>query len=123
MPTFAHSDLLTALADFYNDTITIQANTPSRDAVGYPAPGWSNLSGHVNLKCRTAPVAVPLARREARQRQQTHSTERLAVVLSGRYDSITVLHRAVLNGQNYNIVTVEGDSEGMYTRLLLELVT
>jgi hypothetical protein len=122
MPTFAHSELLSSLGDFFDATLTIQQNAPSRDALGHPVPGWSDLPGHVDLPCRAAPAAVPLARREARGARETYASQRLAVVLRGRYAAITTLHRALLYGQTYNIVTVEGDSDGLYTRLLLERI-
>ncbi|MBN1629635.1 MAG: hypothetical protein JW990_07725 [Thermoleophilia bacterium] len=126
--TITAPSLLVALAALFDQTCTVQKNTPTADAVGQMADAWTDLAGHVNLPCRVAPVP---ADRDRRPRvDMTVTTISHIVCLPGAYPGITTTPvppvtamRVVYSGANYQIVNVIRDSELLMTELEVEQVT
>lgn len=117
--------MLGRLADFYPDAVTIQANSPTRDADGQPIPSWSAVAGLADLPCAVGPVVeTSIDRAESRRPAFTVSTRNRRISIAGAYPTITTAHRALVNGSDaYTIVGAEVDSHGMTTRLLCEIVS
>ena len=125
MRTAALTDpsMLTTLAGFFNATCTIQERTDTADAVGQMIPAWSDLTGHVDIGCRIAPLEASRAAGRRQHEDMTVSTTARVIVLAGCYPSITTAMRAVVAGTAYTIVRVLSDSEALCTELIVEVVT
>lgn len=126
MRTAALTDasMLTTLAGFFNATCTIQERgTETADAVGQMIPDWPDLTGHVDIDCRIAPLEASRAVGRRPREDMTISTTARVIVLAGCYPSITTAMRAVVAGTAYTIVRVLSDSEALCTELIAEVVT
>lgn len=127
-PSIVHSALLSSLAagGFFPSTCDIQEQAAGQDALGTPSGSWAGLAGHTGLK---AAVQVPSlqASGERRETGATYGERTRVILLAGSYPSITSLHRAVVtagpNQGTYNVLAVDGDSQGASTRLLVEVVS
>jgi hypothetical protein len=124
MPAALETGLLTSL-------VTIQQPTGAQTADGSPAQtggdsgdGWNNVAGLINLTAMNAPEA------EARIRAKTDRTPEYIeafqfrhLLLGGYYPQIEQFDnwRAIVDGQAYDPIGVESDSQHTQTRLLLQL--
>jgi hypothetical protein len=123
MPEVAASGLLTSLC-----TITVPPRAPGDiDAGGAPDPAapYTNLSGHVDIPCTAAALSSgdSVQPTEVKTLSEILAKNMLHVLLGGYYPTIIADYRAVVDGIVYDIVGVENDSQGVQTRLALELAT
>lgn len=90
------------------------------------SPGhWMNLAGHVNLKCRVAPIVKerPTGREDRNQRLEVGIQDE-HLVFQGYYPGIKRNHRIVLDdGRDFNVIDVDHDGNKVLTRLRIEKLT
>ena len=119
-----HPDMLTALADFFPHSGTIQEATNSNVA-GTVSQSWATLSGHSGLACVVARAST--GNREYRRDQMTVTTATHQVRIRGHYPSIGTDNRIVVTTTNrsltLNILSVKHDSQETQTLLDCEVVT
>lgn len=120
-----HPDMLTALADFFPHSGTIQEATNSNVA-GTVTQSWATLNGHSGLACVVAAVAKR-GGEEVRRDQMTVTTATHQVRIRGHYPSIGTDNRIVVTTTNrtltLNILSVKHDSQETQTLLDCEVVT
>jgi hypothetical protein len=119
-----HPSLMASLRNCFPSSCDIQAATSSRDSFGGDSQTWANVSGLTSLASMIVPASLGRPeRQEQRQVNMTVKTVTHIISLQGSYPSITTALRAVVSSINYNILSAEQDSQGVTTRLLVELVT
>ena len=106
-------------ARFYPSEATIQAQAAGQDPWGQPSGAWSAVSGLSDLACRIWPTGSS----EPRADDQTVTIATHRAAFNAYYPAITTAMRLVCDGEVYNIVAVEHDSEHEHTALNLEIVT
>lgn len=117
--TLIHPSMLARLKPHHlSDTGTVQVTTETRDAVGGVTDSWADLTDHVDISCAIAVMSGD----ERRSPEMTFADGTHTALLSGSFTSITTKHRFVTGGNNYDILAVEHDSQGISTRLRLRLV-
>lgn len=91
-------------------TITLQANTPTRDTVGASIPGWATLA--------TVSAAVePLSGSEVIAAQQIGTQQAQRFRIRYRAD-VTTLNRLVYNSVTYGIISVMEDGRREWLLIL-----
>lgn len=113
------SRLFGVLADFYPSTVTIQEATEGQGSYGEETLSWADKTGHVDLSCRLAPSGG----REVKKADQTYVVATHVIAIAGSYPTIAEKDRAVIEGQNYDILLVENDGQERSTRLMVEVVS
>jgi hypothetical protein len=109
---------------------TIQQPTGEQTADGSPlmtggdsGDGWNNVAGMINLRCMNGPEAD--ARIRAKTERQTEYIEAFQfrhLFIPGYYAIEQFDNwRAIVDGQAYDPIGVESDSQKTQTRLLLQL--
>ena len=101
---------------------TIQSPSQTASASGQPNLGvWTNVSGLVNLPCMFAPLLPDSARTmiqdEIKNMEYTEEMTVFHVLLNGYYPQVLQVYRAVIDGNPYDILGVESDSQKQMTRL------
>ena len=111
--------------------VTIQQPTGEQTADGSPlmtggdsGDGWNNVSGLINLQCMNGPEAD--ARIRAKTERQTEYIEAFQfrhLFLPGYFPQIQQFDnwRAIVDGQAYDPIGIENDSQRTQTRILLQL--
>ena len=111
--------------------VTIQQPTGQQTADGSPlmtggdtGDGWNNVAGLIDLPCMNGPEAD--ARIRAKTEKQADYIEAFQfrhLFMPGYYPQIEQFDnwRAVVDGQAYDPIGVETDSQFTQTRLLLQL--
>lgn len=123
-PSLVHPRMLAWLLwDFFPSSLTIQAGTPSRTPTGAVTTAWADVAGMVDLPCRVAPVSGA----ENRTPEQITAQEVQRCVAPLYLPAVTTAHRAVIDGEAWDIVSVDYDGqEGAggrnLTRLTLKVV-
>lgn len=122
-----HPDLLASLApNHYATTVTIQEAVVTQDSYGEEHPtsvdddGWTDLAGHVDLRCRMAPTLSQS--REQRTQAQLYAVHVWQIAIAGPYPSITEEMRALVNSVAYDIETVSFDGNSKTTHLQVRIV-
>lgn len=98
---------------------TIEAKAVALDAYGQEIESWAAVPGLQMLGCAKAALS-------AEERQAAHYTatdQAWHVLLAGAYPAITTVHRAVVDGEAFDIDAREIDQAGTITRLRVRLVT
>jgi head-tail adaptor len=126
--TLVHPQMLTQLtkAGHYPSICDVQARAAGVDAHGVANGVWADAAGLTGISCsvNASPyMGGALSRQEFTTFDKTVTTELLRIALAGRYDAITTAMRAVVGGVVYNIKSVDEDSHGILTSLLVERVT
>ena len=101
---------------------TIQEPSGVFTSSGAPDGVWANVSGLVGLSCQIAPIGLldgAIAGRETKIPPEILSKQPLHVLLDANYPTITTKMRAVLDGVDHDIESVEQDSQQRMTRLLV----
>lgn len=108
--------------------VTIQQASQVFGATGAPDRSYANVAGIVDVECQIAPIgttSLMIQGAEQRMLPEILSTQPMHVLMGGFYPQITTSMRAVLTYRSvvtiYNISSVESDSQGVMTRLLLGL--
>ena len=111
--------------------VTIQQPTGEQTADGSPiatggdsGDGWNNVAGLINLQCMNGPEAD--ARIRAKTERQTEYIEAFQfrhLFLPGYFPQIQQFDnwRAIVDGQAYDPIGIENDSQRTQTRILLQL--
>jgi head-tail adaptor len=111
-------------ADATPTVVTIQASTDVRAGTGEITKTWADVDDLVALAARKMPETAPAAPLQERRREADTVTVAIwRVWLPAAYPQITTAHRAVVDGQAFNIVTVGLDANATQTVLVVELVT
>lgn len=120
MPEVAASGLLTSLC-----TITVPPGDLDAGGAPDPAAPYTDLTGHVDIPCTAAALSSgdSVQPTEVKTLSEILAKNMLHVLLGGYYPTIIADYRAVVDGIVYDIVGVENDSQGVQTRLALELAT
>ena len=110
---------------------TVQMPTGEQTADGSPlmtggdsGDGWKNVAGLVNIPCMDGPEADTRIRAKTdRQTEYIEAFQFRHVLLNGYYPSVEQFDnwRAIVDGQAYDPLGVEHDSQSQQTRLLLQL--
>lgn len=117
--TLVHPQMLNRLAPtFFASTATVQRATTTQSSTGAALVTWSNLSGHVGLRCRIAPATA----QEQRSPGQVFAEYTHTVTVAGYYATVTELDRVVVDSVTYEIVGVQFDGNDAQTRLLVRVV-
>jgi len=122
-----HGDLFTdlGLVGWFDQSVTIEENTPTQNARGEPAASWDTVSGMESLSCRVAPATGGSVSPGDEHRDDdgvwTEATH--VVVLEAPQTGITTAMRAVVGTDTHDIVMVAGDAEAASTWLWTRVVT
>ena len=113
--------------------VTIQQPTGEQTADGSPlmtggdsGDGWNNVAGLVNIQAMNGPEADARIRAKTeRQIEQIEAFQFRHLLLGGYYPQIEQADnwRAVVDGQAYDPIGIESDSQQTQTRLLLQLAS
>lgn len=111
--------------NFFPSLLTIQEATETRSPTGAIVAGWGDVADLVDLPCRAAPQSGG----ESRTPQQvlTQNVQRCVVPLE--LAGVTTKHRAVVDGDPFDIVSVDFDGQQLpgehrrLTRLTLKVVS
>ena len=110
--------LLTANADFFPSTCTIQDFTEALDAAHQPIKTWADLAGHIDLPCRKAPGRGD----EYKRPDQTYAINVSIIEIAGYYSTIEETYRVEIGTDYYDILLVEHDGSSKLTRITAEIV-
>jgi hypothetical protein len=125
--TLIHSQMFAQLkaAGFFPASCDIQAQSPGVDAYGVPNGAWANVAGLTSLACsvHVEPRMQGMRGTEEKLADHTPTTDTRRVVFAGRYDGITVAHRAVIGGTTYDVIAADPDAYGFLTEILVQKVT
>jgi len=115
-----NGNLLTSLSRFYPSVCDIQTYTnENQDSYGQPNPIWIDFVGHQDIPCSIAAAKG----QEIKNQDMTIGIATHIIALAGYYPTITYKMRAVISGQNYDILLTEVDSHVTMTRLTVQVVT
>jgi hypothetical protein len=117
-----HPGLAVALSPaFFPSLLTVQGATETRTPTGAVVTGWGDVAGLVDLPCRIAPQGG----QESRTQQQVLTQDVQTCVTPVHLPDVTTKHQAVVDGNAYDIVSVDYDGQNppRLTRLTLKVVT
>ena len=117
LDTIVHEGLHAALPKFYPTTVEIQAATVTRRPNGEQVETWATV---IVVRANVAWASGSLM--ETRTGEMTRAPAGWVANLDGRYEDVTVKHRAYFDNSAWNIAAVAHDSLGGSTRLELERV-
>lgn len=117
-------DSLTA-AGFFPSLCDVQERAAGVDAYGVANGLWSDVAGLSGLSCsvHVEPRMQGMRGTEGKLADHTENTDTRRIVFAGRYDGITVAHRAVVGGTTYDIIAADPDAYGFLTEILVQKVT
>lgn len=118
-----HPSMLSRLGNLYPSTCTIQVNTMTRDPdSGEPIASWANLAGYIDLACAVAPNGG----QEVQTVDQTIVLSDYTISLPEDMTAVEPAMQAVVTGPNagtYGILSVQTDSRGATSRMLVRKVS
>lgn len=139
-PPLIHPKLADFLPEQYPDECTIQALVETEDEWGEPEEEWVDYypdwrddvenGGEAVLKegeptedHRDLPALIaPSGGREVKQDDKTYTVSDFYISMKAYIPAVKETMRAVVSGQEYNILLVEHTSRQMRTRLTVEVV-
>lgn len=107
-------------AGFFRSTCAILGKlepAPLND-LGQPIDTYVALVAWAAIPC----IKAPLSANERQAAQYTATDQAWFVLLDGYYPGITTAHRAVVDGESFDIDAVEHDQTGNLTRLRVRSV-
>lgn len=115
-----HSRFVGLNTQFFPSQATIEAMTEPAptDEYGQPVEEWLPVSGLQAIAASRAPLSA----QERQALNYTATDQAWTVLLAGAYPSITTRHRAVIDGDTFDIDAVETDQTGNLTRLRVRSV-
>lgn len=119
-----HDKMFAALGNFYPSLLTVQEVVETRSPTGAVITGWADVVDMVELACRIAPQSGT----ETRTLQQVLTESMQVCVIPLDLPGVTTLHRAVVDGDPFDIVRVDYDGQQLpglrrrSTRLTLKVV-
>jgi hypothetical protein len=111
--------LATMPAGFFPSRCTIEAKTTTLDEFGGEQDAWLSVPAIADVACAKAPLTA-LERQAA---GYTATDQAWHVLLPGAFPAITTVHRAVVDGETFDIDAAETDQTGTVTRLRVRSVT
>ena len=124
MPAALDTGLFVSLVTIQEPTGEQTADGSQAQTGGDSGDGWNNVPGLINLTAMDAPEADNRIRAKTdRKPEYIESMQFRHLLLSGYYPQIEQYDnwRAIVDGQAYDPVGVESDSQRTQTRLLLQL--
>ena len=114
-----HPRLLeTIQRDFFPQTCRIEQASKSRNTAGEEVDTWVAVPGWESIPCRKSAAGGG----EQRTNNQVYLDATDRILLAGQFNGLNEKMRAVVDGQAYDILLPEPDSEGLTTRLLVRFV-
>lgn len=104
--------------DFLSQRGVIQQATKTQSTTGQEKQEWADVPGWTNIPCRKSGMGGG----ERRSQAQKYLDATDVALLSGVFNGLNEEMRFVLNGEAFDILRVEPDSEGITTRLILRIV-
>lgn len=106
-------------------TITVPPEVYGLSGAPDPDVAYLDLAGHVAIPCTAPPLmtADKVATNEIKLSNETKSETYLHVLLGGYYPAIIQNYRAEIDDTEWDIVSVEHDSQHRTTRLAVRQVT
>ena len=104
--------------DFFPQLCTLKEPVKSRDSSGEEIRTYVVRAGYEELPCRVAPAGGS----ERRGNQFTHLDATHAIALPGQFADLTEEWIAVVDDQEYQILNVGKDAEGVMTHLETRVV-
>lgn len=105
---------------------TIQTRPTTLGITGRPVDTglWSNVSGLVSIRCMSAPPNVgTMSEQEQKLVSNNPTLQFRHVLLDSYYPSVQRKQRAAIDGEDWDIVAVDSDSQNQMTRLLVQEYT
>jgi len=104
---------------------TIQQPSGTFDAGGAPDGLYVDVDGLQDIPCTAPPSSkkMAIASNEKKTMPQVEAFNFLHVLLSGYYPTILQSWRAVVDGDSFDIIGTEHDSQMQMTRLMVRVVT
>ncbi len=119
MSRLIHPRLLHTLQrDFFPQSCTIETVVKTQSTTGQEKNAWEAVSGWNAIPCRKAAAGGG----ERRMNNQVYLDATHTILLSGIFTGLTEEMHAVVDGEAYDILVVEPDSEGITTRLMVRFV-
>lgn len=131
VPTVLESGIVNSLATFQEPTgDQTEDGSPLRTG-GTSGDGFNDVARYVGIRCMDAPISNGSIRAtENRSIEDIESSNQVHIWLAGNYPELNdhTNWRAVVTGANgvvtfYSIQGAEGDSQGITTRVEVEVVT
>jgi len=118
-------------AEIANSLATFQAPTGALTADGSPDGTYADVAGYVGIVCMDAPTSdIRITAGERKSQADIESDNSSHIWLSGNYPEIEyhTEWRAVVTGANgivtiYDVEGAEGDSQGIMTRVKVNVST
>jgi hypothetical protein len=131
MPMVRASGLLVSLATFQKPAgATTDDPAGDLDDSGFPIPSWDDVAGLVDIACTAPPFSFSdssVAAKETKGMQELMADAPKHVLLDRRYptaeDGWRNGWRIVIDGTPYDLMGVEGDSQGQMTRCFVRRLT
>lgn len=98
---------------------TIQQPSGAFSPSGQPDGNYSDVIGLVNLPCMMAPESGI----ESKTPEQILAYDVRHVLLDGLYRGIQTGWRAVIDGEDFDVLSVDIDSQSQMTRMQVRIVT
>lgn len=121
MSRLVHPRMMEALMrDFFTQSCVLKEPVKSRDSVGEELRTYAPHQGCEAIPCRVGPAGGrvgPAGGGERRTDRYAYLDVTHRIVLVGLFPFVTEEWIAEVNGQEYEILLVTGDGEGVMTRL------
>lgn len=114
-----HPRMLSKLPGFFPASVAIQAKTATLDGYGQEVESWATVSDWSAIDATKAPLTAM----ERQAAKYTATDVAWHVLLAGPYPTITTAHRAVIDGDTFDIDASETDQTGSITRLRIRQIT
>ena len=115
-----HPSMTGRLSGFFRSVVTIQESSEIRDPITGALTGvvWTDVPGMEAI----AGSLGPSGGQEVKTKDQTYVVSNYTLALNEAYTGIDETMRAVVDGQDYDILLVQHNSHGIKTRLLVNKV-
>ena len=112
----------------FTQSVQVQQFGTSVDSTGQRLESWSNVPGFTRLPCRISALFAPSSRMQAQERKLLWGTvteaDRLITMPGSFIGAITTPMRLLAtDGNTYDILSVEVDGTGSYTRIFARTVS
>jgi len=104
--------------NFFPQACTIQINEPTQTPSGKEQPHWVDIPGLVAIPCKVGGTTGG----EHRMTEQIYLDATNIILLAGFFAQIDETMRAVVEGQDYDILLVNSNSEKAVMRLVTRIV-
>lgn len=102
----------------FSELATILEYSVTSSPSGGQIKTWTEKAGHKNIPCYVSSIT----RQEQKSTLVIQTVAQTSILLSGHYPSILEQMRVVCNGITYEITSIGGDSQTVFTKLLVQKV-